>query len=84
MTYIGGSLNRSRALAESSSKNAAIAAGVILACVAGLFLVMPWIVTTLGEVSPWLGYGVTVLFILGFFAIFWLRSRYQRAHRDGS
>ncbi len=71
-------------MAENGSRNAAIAAAIILICVAGLFLAMPRIVTGLGEISPWLGYGVTILFILGFFVIFWLRSRYQRAHRDRS
>ncbi|WP_419908555.1 hypothetical protein [Hoeflea sp.] len=67
----------------SNARSSAIAAAIILVVVAVLFLAMPRIVLALGDISPWLGYGVTVLFILGFFAIFWLRARYQR-HRDGS
>lgn len=68
---------------KGSSINAAIAAAIILALIAVVFLALPPIVVALGEISPWLGYAVTVIFILGFFGIFWLRSRYQRA-RDGS
>ena len=65
----------------NNAKSPAIAAALILAAVAVIFLVMPRIVLALGEISPWLGYGVTVLFVLGFFAIFWLRARHQRRNR---
>ena len=70
-------------MSQGGSKNAAIAAAVIMAGLAVAFLALPRIVIALGDISPWLGYGVVVLFILGFFGIFWARSRYQRA-RDGS
>ena len=66
-------------MSQGSSKNAAIAAAIIMASLAVAFLALPRIVIVLGDISPWLGYGVVVLFILGFFAIFWVRSRYQRA-----
>ena len=69
-------------MSGSSAKSSAIAAAIILVIVAILFLAMPRIVLALGDISPWLGYGVTTLFVLGFFAIFWLRARYQR-RRDG-
>jgi len=69
-------------MSQSGSKNAAIAAALILAGVAVLFLAMPGIVVALGDISPWLGYAVVVVFTLGFFAIFWLRSRVQRGKRD--
>ena len=68
---------------KRSSINAAIAAAIILALVAVVFLALPPIVLALGEISPWLGYAVTVVFILGFFGIFWVRSRYQNTG-DGS
>lgn len=68
---------------KRSSINAAIAAAIILALVAAVFLALPPIVLALGEISPWLGYAVTVIFILGFFGIFWVRSRYQKTG-DGS
>lgn len=62
-------------------RNSAIAAAVILV-VAGLgFFIMPAIMLSLSEVSPWLSYGVAVVFVLAFFAVFWLRGRYQRRRR---
>jgi type II secretory pathway component PulF len=45
-------------------------------------LVMPRIVLAAGDVSPWLGLGIAVLFVVGFFAVFFLRARHQR-RRDG-
>jgi type II secretory pathway component PulF len=71
-------------VSNSSSKNAAIAAAVILVGVAVVFLAMPRIVVALGDISPWLGYAAVALFILGFFGIFWVRSRFQQHNRDGS
>ncbi|MEX3010254.1 hypothetical protein [Hoeflea sp. TYP-13] len=65
-------------MSGSSAKSSAIAAAIILVAVAVIFLAMPRIVLALGEVSPWLGYGVAALFVFGFFALFWLRARYQR------
>ncbi len=63
---------------SSNAKSSAIAAAVILGVVILAFLVMPKLVLTLGSVSPWLGAVVAVVFVVGFFAIFWLRGRYQR------
>lgn len=68
-------------MSGNNAKSPAIAAAVILVAVAVIFLLMPRIVLALGDISPWLGYGATVLFILGFFAIFWLRARHQRRNR---
>lgn len=66
----------------SSDRNAAIAAAVIL-LVAGLgFFVMPGIMMSLSEVSPWLSYAVAAIFVLAFFGVFWLRGRYQRQRDD--
>ena len=68
-------------MSGNNAKSPAIAAAIILAAVAIIFLLMPRIVLALGDISPWLGYGVTVVFVLGFFAIFWLRARHQRRNR---
>ena len=63
----------------SGNRSAAIAAIAIL-LFAGLgFIVMPPIMLSLGEISPWLAAAVAVAFTLAFFAIFWLRARYQRS-----
>ncbi|MCP4316781.1 MAG: hypothetical protein GY789_12410 [Hyphomicrobiales bacterium] len=70
-------------MSGSSAKSSAIAAAIILAVVAILFLAMPRIVLAVGDVSPWMGYAIAVLFILGFFAIFFLRARFQR-RRDAA
>lgn len=71
-------------MSDNSSKKSAIAAAIILAVVAVVFLAMPRIVISLGDISPWLGYVAVVVFVLGFFAIFWLRGRYQQNNSRGS
>jgi hypothetical protein len=42
------------------------------------FFVMPGLMMWLSEISPWLSYALAILFVLAFFAVFWLRGRYQR------
>lgn len=69
-------------MSSSNAKSAAIAAIIILAVVIVLFLAMPSLVIAAGDVSAWLGFAIIVLFVLGFFAVFFLRARYQRK-RDG-
>lgn len=71
-------------MSDNSTRNGAIAAAIILAVVAVVFLAMPRIVIALGDISPWLGIGATLVFILGFFGIFWVRSRYQQRNRNSS
>ena len=61
-----------------SDRNAAIAAGLILAFVGLGFFAMPPLMMRLSEISPWLAYALAVVFVLAFFAIFWLRARQQR------
>lgn len=63
---------------QTKEKSPAIAAAVILV-VAGLgFFVLPSIMLKLGDISPWLAAAFGVVFVLGFFLLFWLRARYQR------
>ncbi|WP_099865487.1 hypothetical protein [Pararhizobium haloflavum] len=63
---------------RKSDRNAAIAAATILV-IAGLgFFVMPGLMMSLSQISPWLAYAVAIVFILAFFGIFWLRAHYQR------
>lgn len=58
-----------------------IAAAVIL-LVAGIVLyLMPVIVMSLAEISPWLATAVGICIIMTFFLVFWLRARYQRRQR---
>lgn len=63
---------------QNKEKSPAIAAAIILV-VAGLgFFVLPSIMLKLGAISPWLAAAFGVIFVLGFFLLFWLRARYQR------
>jgi protein-S-isoprenylcysteine O-methyltransferase Ste14 len=67
---------------KTSDRNAAIAAAVIL-LVAGVgFFLMPPLMLRLSEISPWLSYAVAIVFVLAFFAVFWLRARHQARRQD--
>lgn len=67
---------------DKSTRNAALAAAVILAGFGLLGYFMPVIMLTLGESSPWVGVLVAALFVAAFFGLFWLRGRSQRG-RNG-
>ncbi len=55
-----------------------VAAALIMAAVVGGFLVMPRIMLAVSGGGPVVGVAVAILFIVGFFAVLWLRARYQR------
>lgn len=59
------------------TRNAAIAAGLILALFGLVGFYMPAIVVWLGSLSPFAGAAAAAIFILAFFGIFWLRGRSQ-------
>lgn len=63
---------------DRSTRNAALAAAIILAGFGLLAYFMPAIMLALGESSPWVGGLVAVLFVGAFFGLFWLRGRSQR------
>lgn len=65
-------------MSENSNRSSAIAAAIILAIAAIMFLVLPKIVLWIGDFSPVLAVIVGSLFVLGFFLLFWIRSRYQK------
>lgn len=60
------------------TRSQAIAAAVILVGAGLVIYFLPTIVLGIGEFSPVLGFIVGAALLLGFFAIFWLRARYQR------
>ena len=60
------------------AKSQAIAAAVILLAAGLVIYFLPYIVLGIGQFSPVLGFIVGAALLLGFFAIFWLRARYQR------
>ena len=60
----------------------AVAAAIILVGVGIAFFVLPSIMIALGDISPWLAGAFGILVVLGYFALFWLRARYQRKHGE--
>ncbi|EJT04071.1 hypothetical protein [Rhizobium sp. CCGE 510] len=60
------------------SRSQAIAAAVILFGAGLVIYFLPSIVLWIGNFSPTLGIAVGACLILAFFAVFWLRARYQR------
>lgn len=69
--------------AEESPKSALIAAALIMLSVFAALLLVPMLIEWLAQYNEWLAYTAGTLTILSFFAVFWLRARYQRK-RDGS
>lgn len=67
---------------DRSTRNAAIAAGLILLGFGVVGFYMPAIVVRLGAVSPYAGGAAAAIFVLAFFGVFWLRGRRQRGHDE--
>lgn len=63
---------------DRGSRNAVIAAALILGGFGIVAYFMPAIMLALGERSPWAGGLVAVAFVLAFFGVFWLRGRSRR------
>ena len=64
--------------ASAGSYSPLVAAALIMAAVAGSFLMMPRIMLAVSGGGPFVGLLVAMLFILAFFAVLWLRARHQR------
>lgn len=62
---------------DRSTRNAALAAAIILAGFGFLGYFMPAIMLALGKSSPWVGGLAAALFVAAFFGLFWLRGRSQ-------
>ncbi|MBX5011666.1 hypothetical protein [Rhizobium lentis] len=60
------------------SRSQAIAAALILLGAGFVLYFLPTIVLWIGNFSPMLAIAVGVCLIMAFFAVFWLRARYQR------
>ncbi|KQV66240.1 hypothetical protein [Rhizobium sp. Root1220] len=63
---------------KPESRSPAIAAAIILLCAGLVIYFMPSVVLWLGNYSPYLATAVGVCLVMAFFAVFWLRARYQR------
>lgn len=64
------------------TRSTLIAAAAIFIFAVGGWFVMPPLMRWLGETfSPYVAFAAAALFVGAFFAIFWLRGRYQRSRR---
>ena len=70
-------------LMAKSTRNAAIAAGVILIGFGLFAFYLPTLMLMLGSMSPVAGGLLAIFFVLAFFGIFWLRGRSQ-SRKNGS
>ena len=66
---------------DKETRNAALAATVILLGFGLTAFYMPTIMLALGKTSAVAGGVVATLFVLAFFGVFWLRGRRQRQRR---
>ncbi|MBB3966502.1 MULTISPECIES: hypothetical protein [Rhizobium] len=63
---------------QPSHRSPAIAAAIILVCAGLVIYFLPSIVLWIGNYSPVLATAVGGCLVMAFFAVFWLRARYQR------
>ena len=63
---------------DSGNRKSAIAAATIMLVFGLLAYFLPNIMLAVGGVSPLAAGAVAVLFVAGFFIVFWLRARSQR------
>jgi inner membrane protein involved in colicin E2 resistance len=63
---------------DEKTRNAAIAAAIILVGFGLVAFYMPTIMLAVGAYSPWAAAVIAVAFVAAFFLVFWLRARSQR------
>ena len=63
---------------DEKTRNAAVAAALILGGFGLVAFFMPTIMLSLGEISPVLAGVAGAAFVLAFFGLFWLRGRAKR------
>ena len=63
---------------DPNTRNAAIAAAIILGGFGLVAFFMPTIMLKVGEASPVAAGVIAVLFVAAFFGVFWLRGRSKR------
>ena len=68
---------------EASGAAPFVAAALIMAAIAGLFLLMPRIMLAVSGGGQFVGILVAILFMLALFAVLWLRARHQRRSTKG-
>ncbi len=66
------------------TRNAFIAAAVIMLAIGGGFLLMPTVMNQVAGFGPAGGVIVAIAFMAAFFVVLWLRGRYQRRREDNT
>ncbi|GHC64377.1 hypothetical protein [Limoniibacter endophyticus] len=61
---------------DENSRKSVLGAAVVLGGFGSVAYFLPSIILGLGDVSPFLGGAVALIFVAAFFGIFWLRGRY--------
>lgn len=62
----------------SQNTRTMLGAGAVFAVFVALAWFMPDIMLVAGGISPWAAGAVVAIFLVGFFAVFWLRARLKR------
>lgn len=63
---------------NNETRNSAIAAALILVVFGALFYFMPIIMLAVGPYSHVLAALIAIIFVMAFFAVFWLRAKAQK------
>ncbi len=63
---------------NNETRNSAIAAALILVVFGALFYFMPIIMLAVGPYSHVLAALIAIVFVMAFFAVFWLRAKAQK------
>jgi hypothetical protein len=67
---------------EPKTRNAAIAAACIMLGFGFVAYLMPNMMLVIGDKSPAAAGIFAVIFVIGFFLVFWLRARSQRRNKN--
>jgi hypothetical protein len=63
---------------DRETRNTAVAALIILVVFGAFAYWLPTIMLAAGDISSVLAVLVAIIFLLGFFAVFWLRGRWRK------
>ena len=67
---------------NNETRNSALAAALILVVFGALFYFMPIIMLAVGPYSHVLAALIAIVFVMAFFAVFWLRAKAQKKRQN--
>ena len=62
----------------NENRSILIGAALVFAGFVAFAWFLPDIMRAAGDISPWAAGAVVAIFLVGFFAVFWLRGRFRR------